>query len=350
MPKKIKVDTDIPANLDIESIAQKMEEQPDMPEMEEQPSQKKPSSKGTSKDYAPNEKVLERLNAMPKAEIKAETGIDIDYLIKNTRKYGVLEAIAYGRFTPTPVMMMPKGSHQKGAKIEPKYATVRINVFTDKTTGEQKWNWEPHPVNLVPKFDKEGQPVMDADGKQQMTYERKKLQPGEIVTIETYNALGKKNGRMELSKEQSDRLRLTGNLGSPIVTYDRDMNPVQTVYSVDPYDNHYLVGVSVDALRKRLEKEQVFKYADKEKVVHEILLDDRDRKALAVGAHIWKEDGGKNIGIQYNTFTGRLERCNSYENALRNEVSKKQEASNAKSLEQSRQQNVAEGKSVGTHL
>lgn len=339
MPTKTQVNTDLPEGMDVEAIAQQMENESEVAEKKPAAGEKRDS--GEYK-YEPGEKTLERLNAMPKEEIKSETGIDIDNLIATTKRRGVLEALAYGSFTPKPIPIVLKSGHQKKNKM---YATVRLWTITDKKSGAIDWGYELHPVKLAKKLDKDGHPVLDENGQIVLTYDRNRLTPGSILEIP-----GIEGKPLQLSAEQVDRLRLTGNLGEPITSTDFNHKPTMTLYSVDPFNEHELIGATVESVTKRLDQEKEFKYK-RDGVVHTVEISDRMKGALALGQSQWaKDEAGNNVCIQYNTASGRLERAQDYKLALREEVSKKQEVANNKAVEQSRKQAEAEGKSVGNHL
>ena len=61
--------------------------------------------------YAPTEQTLKKLNELPWQEIKEELGISLESLLKNTRHYGTLEALAYGRFSE-PLLFNIKRGHE----------------------------------------------------------------------------------------------------------------------------------------------------------------------------------------------------------------------------------------------
>lgn len=337
MAKKVRLEeTDLPLGTNLNE---------EVPANEKTPSQAA-AQRGARKDYAPAKDVLDRLDRLPKDEIKKELGLDIDYLVRTTKTRGTLEALAYGSFTK-PVDLTLKTAH--GARIRTK-ATVRIYSFSN---GD--WRPEIHPVRLKEKVDKEGRPVVSEDGRPVMTYDRNPItrqevddlraNPGRESPIE-FNGKG-------LTADQLDRLRLTGNLGEAVQGTNMKGERISTVISVDPYNNHELCAISEGTLAKRLKEKESFVYTDDKGERREVQLNEKMRGELALGRGVWgTDDKGQNKYIQYNTATERLEIARNYEY----EVKKERNASQAMNVGQqqaNRQENRQENapaKGVGAIL
>ena len=286
------------------------------------------------RDYTPSQGVLDRLNAFPKDELKKETGIDIDFMIKNTKRYGTLEALAYGTFTP-PITVYVGMGHEKRRK---ELATVRIWNMAAQPGQEARWGYEMHRVGLKHKLDENGQPIYK-NGKPELAYDRNPIKPGDILS---YNGI-------ELKPEQVDRLRLTGNLGEPLPGLDFNNKPTYTVLSVDPYNNHELIGVKSSSIAARLEKMPEYKFRDKDGVEHVYPLDKRTIGELSLGRGTWlkpKTPGDKDIYVQYNAASDRLTTATSFEQAMRKERELRHNEGQARAIQRQQTQEI----SVGQHL
>lgn len=286
------------------------------------------------REYTPSPAVMERLNALPKDDIKKEIGLDIDFMIRNTKKYGTLEALAFGTFTP-PLTVYIGMPHEKRRR---ELATVRIWNMPAQQGQEAKWGYEMHHVGLKYKLDENGHQIMK-NGRPEMAYDRNPIKPGDILT---YNGV-------EMKPEQVDRLRLTGNLGEPLVGLDYNNNPINTVISVDPYNNHELIGVKSTAIKARLEKMPEYKFRDREGVDHVYKLSDKAIGELSLGRGVWLKPetaGDKDIFVQYSASADRLQTATSFEQAKRKEREVKHNETQAQNLEKQQTQEM----SAGMHL
>lgn len=303
------------------------------PEQEQQNAQSETES-FSRKEYAPSPAVVDRLNALPKDEIKKEIGLDIDFMMKNTKKYGTLEALAFGTFTPPLTVYVGLG-HEKRRK---ELATVRLWNMPAREGREAGWGYEMHHVGLKYKLDEKGNQIMK-NGKPEMVYDRNPIKPGDILHY---------NGK-ELSSEQVDRLRLTGNLGEPLAGLDFNNKPSFTVISVDPYNNHELIGVKASSIAARLEKMPEYKFRDKEGVEHVYPISERLRGELSLGRGAWlkpQTPGDKDIFVQYSAAEDRIKLATSYEQAKRRERDVKHNEAQAQNIKQQETQEM----SVGVHL
>lgn len=361
MAKQVELEeTDLPINLELNDEAP-----------ERKPASRRAEPAAAGDGYSPKPDVVDRLNKMKKDEIKKELGIDIDYLMRTTKKYGVLEALAYGDYTK-PIDVELRTSH--GARLRTK-ATVRIYSFPD---GE--WFSDIHPVALKNKLDKDGKPMVAEDGRPVMMYDRNPITKEEVdrlakaefelqqaqrdphTTDDQIKALRKAvddasiiefNG-VRLSATQCDHLRLTGHLGEPVTATNRKGERVTAVVSVDPYNNHCICSISDRIIASRLSAKDSFVYKEgAEKESRTILLDEKKKGELALGYSVWgKNDKGEWRVLQYNAATSRLELSTDYDNALKRERS----VTNGNGVSQSRtqtatvtQQNVP-AKGVGASL
>ena len=293
------------------------------------PVNQNPSNEGQQnekKEYKPSAETLERLNKFPKDEIKKELGLDIDKLIKTTKKRGVLEALAYGDYT-RPLDLELRTEH--GARLKIK-GTIRIYVFPDGN-----WYTEVHPI--LPLKEK-----INKDGKKVMTYDR-----NPITEEDVKNRTILLNGK-PLTSEQADRLRLTGHLGEPVAVTNKDGESVNIVVSVDPYNNHELCKTTEKSIRKKLEKQNEFKYTDENKEIRTILLTDKMKGELALGHGVWGvDDKGNNKYLQYNVGgeSSGIVLSKEYSFAVKEERSRKE--SNAVTNEQTQSTAVQNQPAVG---
>jgi len=288
------------------------------------------------RDYAPSKSVVDRLNALPKEEIKKEIGLDIDFLMKNTKKYGVLEALAFNSFTP-PVNVYIGMGHEKRRR---ELATVRIWNMPAMEGREAKWGYEMHHVGLKYKLDENGQQILK-NGKPEMAYDRNPIKPGDILSYDG----------VELKSDQVDRLRLTGNLGEPLPGLGFNNQPTYTVISVDPYNNHELVGVKSTTVAARLERMPEYKFRDREGAEHVYPLTPRAIGELSLGRGVWLKAnpqvaGEKDIFVQYNAATDRLQTATSYEQAKRREREVKHTEEQSRNIARQQTQEI----SAGQHL
>jgi len=283
------------------------------------------------REYAPSPVVVERLNALPKDEIKKEIGLDIDYLMRSTKRYGLLEALAFGTFTP-PVNVYVGMGHEKRRR---ELATVRLWNMPAQAGQEARWGYEMHHVGLKYKLDENGQQIFK-NGKPELAYDRNPIKPGDILS---YNGV-------ELKPEQVDRLRLTGNLGEPLAGLDFNNKPTYTVLSVDPYNNHELIGVKSSSIAARLAKMPEYKFRDKDGIDHVYPLNERAQGELSLGRGVWlkpENPADKDIFVQYNAASDRLQTATSFEQAKRKEREIKHDVEQTRNLERQQTQELAPG-------
>ena len=180
--------------------------------------------------YRPSEYTVRELDRLPKDDIRKTLGIDIDTLVQSTRRYGILEALAAGEWTPEPIPI-----YNGGVKS---LATVRIYRL-DREPG---WDCEVHKVNLAYAKDKDGRPYMNANGNYVTEVYRNPLQKGVCLMY---------NGK-PFTPEEMDQLRLTGHLQEPKRGVNRNGEEISTIISVDPWNNHEICRTSSKVVRNRL--------------------------------------------------------------------------------------------------
>lgn len=335
MAKKVNLEEgDLPKGLDLPGD--------DLPEAK--PAQRAPSRQAAAGDRVLSSTDMDRLSKMPKADIKAEMGIDIDYMVRMVNEgkdaqgktFYNLKALAYGDFT-SPINVSLKAGHLPRMEM---LATVRIYTFPD---GD--WAPDVHPVRLKDKIDKEGNVVRDDSGKVIKIYDRNP------ITMDDVNNQTISFGGKPLSREQIDHLRLTGHLGSAIVGTNLTGQTRMTVISVDPYNNHELCTISESAIRARIKGKETFQYRDANKELRTVKLTDKMKGELAVGALVWgKDDRGSQVPLQYNAFTSRIERSVDYEYKQRQERNAALEQKRSQGVTQEQGQTNAQVRGVGTSL
>ena len=309
---------------------------PEAPELQE-PEQDMPEfSTGSNKrEYSTSAATLDRLNKMPKEALKDRFGIDIDALIKSEKRYGVLEALAYGDQTPRPIhIRIPiPGTHAIDT-----LATVRlVNSFIGKEGKPVIFMDNIHRVSLKYDVDENGVVKKDNNGQPKMVYDRNPIKEGDIV----------KWGGKELSKEQTDALRLTGHLGEPFPDKTRKGEPIQLILSVDPFNNHELVSVDCAYVSKTLKAKPEFKVkgADGETITFD--LTNAQIGDLSLGRGVWVGDKERgNYHVQYNAATRRLEKTPDLKSAQKQERELKEKTREAKAAAKA----VAENMKVGQKL
>lgn len=294
--------SDIPQGLDPNGFSPAMDDLPEdidtAPEVEEEaPSlERKPTGKNSStaeKSYEPSEKVLNSLSKLPKYKIKEQLGIDLDKLIANTKKYGVLEALAYGRYTPQPLNV----SYSLGNVKKNCLATVRILSKDDQLS------WDIHETSLRYKLDENGNRILKPGklDEYEMEYFRNELTESSRVKL-----YGK-----ELTQDQVRHLMYTGNLGE-VVTTAFNGNIKNYLVSVDPYNKHELITTSTDQVAKALENTPKFVYDKKE-----YPLSPRNISELMLGKGQWLKGGDeKYIYVQWDCASCRLKLATEYKAAL----------------------------------
>ena len=266
------------------------------------------SGKKREYKYEPSAKTLQKLDEFKFwPQVKERFGLDIAELKKNADRYGLLEGLAYGNFTTEPVFLKIKAENQKTIKG---YFTVRL--YTNPETHD--WGIETHRVALKYKKDKDGNFVRNDKGEIMMTFDRNELKEGDAVMYD---------GRY-LSKEDTDHLRLTGCLGKVLQSVKFNGDPVMTLLCPDPWNQHEVIGLSVDTVRKRLftANGRIFKddgltFEPSDKQLGEIAFG----KVVEVAA---KEDPSKKRFLMYDTAQGGMRKTVSYEYALKKELARKE--------------------------
>lgn len=324
MAKKEKIQTE----LNLDNLA-------DSPELNNPITEDLPEATVEKAGYSPSPKVLERLNKMPKPEIKEKYGIDIDELIKTEKRYGVLEALAYGDQTPRPIhIRIPV----PGTFAIDTLATVRLKYAFYAENGEAKMFMDNiHRVALKYDVDENGNIIKEASGKPKMVYDRNPIKEGDII----------KWGGKELTKEQTDALRLTGHLGEALPDTLRDGTPTQIILSVDPYNNHELIAVDSSSVSKVLKAKPEFKIKGADGESTTFTLTPRQIGDLSLGRSVWlgdKETG--TVCVQYNAATRRLERTTDLKSALRKERELKEQNRAAKAEAKTKAENVKVGQKL----
>lgn len=264
--------------------------------------------------YIPSAKTIEKIDAFPYwDQVKERFGIDIVKLKAETNKYGVLEGLAYGSFTTEPLRLRIRMPNQKSVSG---FFTVRL--FTNPTTGD--WGIETHKVGLKYAKDKDGQFIQKPDGKYKMTFDRNRLEEGDVVQY---------NGEF-LTKEDVDHLRLTGTLGRLFESTDFNGKTTISVLCVDPYNNHEVVALSSDVIARRLSTANGRIFKDNG-LVYELSL--KDAGELAHG-HIVevsaKDKPDSHVFLKYDTAAGKLVKTVTYEYALKRELERKEKEEIAK--------------------
>lgn len=285
------------------------------------------------KDYAPSERVLNALEKLPKDDLKSELGLDIDYLIKNTKRYGVLEGLAFGSFTTQPVFINPRrAEHQKFGRGG-FFASVRISAWTGED-GQMKWNYEVHPVKMVRRFvrDEKGELIKNNDGSYRSTYEidNNPLQPDEVLSID-----GK-----PLSPEQMNQLRLTGMLCELHSTIGFNHMPVNELVDVNPLNNHELIRKNADLVAKRLNRDPHFKFKG---VTYD--LSPRQIDAIVMRKGCWLGEKTNAVFVQYDCAQEKLVPAVSYDRAVKAQLEQNKGKQQGEAQEQT--QSKSKGPRVG---
>ncbi len=264
--------------------------------------------------YAPTEQTLKKLNELPWPEIKEELGISLESLLKNTRHYGTLEALAYGRFSEPLLFNIKRGHEQRHQEC----GTLRLYSYKN-AAGQKEWGYEIHPVKYHYKLDDKGQIVKGANGEPLVEIDRNPLRAtyDEATGKTVEESLTYK--RHQLSQEQVRHLRLTGNLGEPFVTTGFNGETVRELLSCDPYNRHTLVAVRADAVRARYLSNPVasLKGGDTVTLTRDNVL------ALSDGDTVWtKSAKGKDCCLQYDAYLGKVRQVKSYEMCCREDIQK----------------------------
>lgn len=295
---------------------------PDMPDFDAAakgkgtPAAQAPAS-GKGRDegyvYRPSDKTLLLLDELPWAEIKEETGLTKEKLIKGATEYGVLEAIAYGdRFTSKPLWITAGSKHQKP---EGHFYTMRLWHMPDKETGAMRWGFELHPTELLNLIDEKGNRMMK-DGRPMRVWNTNPVQPGSILKI----------GDTVLNQEQVMQIMLTGGLEGPLNVVDYKGNPQSIVVGADKFNNHFLVAKSTKALFKRLSENPVYKVSRNET----IQLSPKQVGELSIGNGAWIKTQKGPLYIKYDVFEDRLRPATDYRKALRTYLEKENKEAMAK--------------------
>lgn len=313
-----------PNELDL-PMEEKAQQTAKTPSQSPTPSQQVPA-------YKPTELTMQKLTALPWKEITSELGIRLEDLLKNTKHYGTLEALAYGRFTEPLGFYIQRGHEQPRREM----GTIRLYTFKN-AEGQTDWGYEIHPVKFRQKLDEAGNAIMK-DGEPVVEIDRNPL----VARYDDVTGLYVKDSeesltykKHPLTQEQVRHLRLTGNLGEPFTTVGFKGEQVKELLSVDPYNKHRLVAVRADAVRARYNArpEVVLKGGDT------VTLTKDNVTAIADGLSVWaKSAKGKDCCLQYDSYEGKVRQVRSYEMCCREDVRK--EVTNGQQKGQAQSQSV----------
>lgn len=321
--------TNIPEDLDFDKLAQG-------PAIEPEAEETATESKSAYREYKPSEKTLEILNKMPKEALKARYGIDIDKLIKTEKRRGLLEALAYGDQTPRPLDIR---IHVPGAGVIETPATFCLKyAFYGKDNEPVIFMDNIHKTRLEYDVDENGVIKRDKNGEQKKVYFRNPIKEGTII---------KWNGK-ELSREQTDRLRLTGHLGEAVTGPGKKNELIPVLLSVDPFNNQELVAVDANYVAKTLTANPEFKLNGPDGDTLTIPLTAYQIRELARGKNVWIGDkgDGSQCNVQYNAATRKLEKTVDFDYAQRQERDVKEKERLAREIAKNNAENIK----VGNHL
>ncbi len=331
--KKAAAATPAPKDFDPAQIAENdLPEFMDVPEGIDEAAEK--AKNGIEKKYEPSARTIEALNKLPKAELKAELGLDIDRLITSQKQYGVLEPLAYGSFTTQPVYIIPRrAEHQKFSRGG-FWASIRVGAWSDKN-GELKWNYEIHPVKFMKKYvrDEAGELVKKANGeyRTEVVIDRNPISPDEVLNLD-----GK-----PLSPEQMDQIRLTGQLCEPFSSIGFDHKPINELIDCNPLNRHEFIRKNASVVAERLKRNPEFKHKGQT-----YKLTDRQIDAIVMRKGVWLGEKSNAVFVQYNCAYDKLTPAINFEKA------KKMEMEKAKTVSKGEAQGEAEtmSKGAGRHM
>lgn len=268
-------------------------------------------------EYKTNPKTFETLEKLPWDKLEDQLGLrkDMFYVKKGDafeskwKMDGVLEGLAYGRFTAYPVPVIIKAGDLKPIHT---YATLQVS-FNKQKDG---YEFDIHPVNgFKYKLDQNGEPVVQLNRETGMPEFATEFDRNPIKENDSISLFGK-----QLNKVEVENLRQTGNLGSVFVT----PSGKQLLVSVDPYNNHSLCYTSVDFAKKILENAK-FTYKGE---AHEFT---QSEIASLLNGRSVKITGPENkvVNVQFNANKGKVVIAPFFKNAFRQEQTQK-EAENRK--------------------
>lgn len=304
--------------------------------------QEEPAKQGRNGEYVyrPSEKTLAKLDSFKFwPEVKRDFGIDIEFLKANVKTYGILEALAYGSWTPTPITLKIRGVQWRPNDGKDKFL---VRLFPTKDS----WNIQTYPVTMKYKLDEKGNVVLGADGKPRKEFVHRKLQEGEIIQF---------NGR-DLSKEDMDHLRYTGTIGHSLLHVSSDGREFNWIVTTHPFDEGCLCCMTTDSIKSMLAKhKEVCAYKEKEKdkvsgqeKTYTYELSPKAVSEIANGGIVEasaKEDPSKRAFLMFDCSTARVRKTVSYEYALKNALKSKETEQFA--TQPSKEQGAAQSKSKG---
>lgn len=314
----------------------------DMPEFMEAPASVAEESgvtqsAGQSSDYAPSAKTIEALSKIPKAELKAELGIDIDDLVKRTKRYGILENLAYNSFTTQPIYIIPKrADHQKFGR-NGMWASVRISVWKGED-GSTKWNYEIHPVRVSKMYVRDentGEYKRNSKGDYitRNVIDDNPIKPDEVLSIDG----------VTLTPDQMNQVRLTGQLQEPFTRIGINHKPVTELVDCNPLNRHEFVRKDASVVAARLSRFPVFKFKNEE-----FKLTPRQIDAIVARKGVWLESqkGEKPLFVQYNCAYDKLTPAINFDRAMKAELdqAKSQSKGEGEEMAQTQSKGVSHGR------
>lgn len=265
----------------------------------EAPEAQKKESARAAGEYRPSDWTIDRINRLPKDEIKKEFGIDLDKLVGSVKRYGVLEDIASGQYTREPIFVTERIGHKRPSTY---YALVKIIPPVEKTVDGKvvsyDWSVETRPVNLKYKLDEKGNRQYKPNGQPELYREHRQLTKADVIE----RVPGDPDTR--LTPEEQDQVRLLGVIEKDIRSKG-SFTP--QVWYANEFDRSVLVPVNVDYMKKRLDAKngKGIYYEGKEAV--EFTFGERERNEFLQGHGAFVKDAkGRDKYIRYNGITERF--------------------------------------------
>lgn len=219
------------------------------------------STQNNSRYQGPSKWALDRIAKIPaeiKSELKRIYSIDIDALVKDQKKYGIVEMIAGNNFTlyPEPLeinvtehlkkeLSSGSGSPQETLSWIPNLGTQKgfytFRFWMIPSSGQ--WGVKLHEAKLGLMLNDEAEAVVKEDGTEKMTWNRNELGINDALRYQ-----GK-----YLSKDQMDHLRLTGTVGELVKKTQPSGSESYVCLYVDDYNNHELIEFSSEYIKLQLE-------------------------------------------------------------------------------------------------
>lgn len=287
------------------------------------------AAKTAKYEYKPSEKTFEALEKLPWEKLENQLGLRKDMFYtkegnvyrSNWKMDGVLEGLAYGRFTSYPLPIIIKAGDLKPIHT---HATVQVSFNRQKNDYE----FDVHPViGFKYALDKDGNPQMKENPETHVMEPVLEFDKNPIKENDTLSLFGKR-----LSDTEMENLRYTGNLGSIFQT----PSGTALFVSVDPYNNHSLCNMTVDYARKIIERNLKFGKS------HEF--NRSELESLLAGRQVKINDGTKTYTVQFNAYKGKVAIAPEFKAGLRQQ----QELSDiANSQSQSQKQSQSPAQSYG---